>query len=400
MNLEFLFLYDATKDTKKIRKQMKSKFKNMFTAKPYTNLEIDLVKWINFHFHKKHGGKNHKLLVFTDHIDLTHFVVPNVQEPTTDNQTILCIDCSVLKYDYTHPTNTVHWTRAHVRDSHCFIVSGPVPKKEFIRNGVTYVLSRTRVVPKRIQCVPCVPRINVIETIQRAKCIYDKLTPEERYVMLPKISLVCVLTDVDKVFSTIYSFTSLDYPTDHLELVIVDTVGCESALQRTLPADSRIKIIDATQNVSPGIDALNIAVEYSKSDIICNFMDTHVYFIDRFRDLVLCFLASNLECVISGESGIRMTDTSNSLVLNRFDLANAIYTKRFWKVRPFVDNLDSFVSLRESLVGSVPFFFFSFEACGNRSTDTSLPFRHDFLNMLSPSYKKCVETCFHVKPFQ
>lgn len=374
-------------------KRFKRKLNTNLTVIKYRDRD-DIIKSVNSHV------KKGMLYVLTDTADLDNIVVPGkdlISAIGDKTPCVLCIDGTVESYDFTDAT--VHWTRAHVTDYTCFIVNSPITA-----SSNTYILNR-QINNKETGLLP--ERLNVAGCLSRARAVLATLSAEEKYMFYPKVSCVSVITDPDpdKIFHMVYSFLKLDYPSDHLELVIVDPIG--STVNAIVPPDPRIKIIGAESKTETAVSlpvALNVAVNYAKESIICNFLESSVHFTDRFKDLITLFITSNKPCVMSGEIGIHTPD--GSLVRNGSSLSNVVYMKDFWRARPFSDKCEGFYYKREATVSLIPFLFFSmgisdephksthtnYTNCTNYTNYTN--YKYNLLETLPSDYRESVTRSF------
>jgi len=197
---------------------------------------------------------------------------------------------------------------------------------------------------------------------------------EEKYMMLPSISLICIISDVELFIHSFYTFLKLDYPRDKLEFVIIDDNDYEKKIKGYLPDDGRIKIINLTKKNSdkenmtiPIGNKINMGIKYASYNLICHFFDTNIYFPQTFKDLVKCYIVSNKDVLMSGDTGIYCKKDEQSIVLNKFDLGNMMYTKSFWKTCTFTDVENckdvlvyDFVHFRKDCIAYIPFVHYSF----------------------------------------
>ena len=123
-------------------------------------------------------------------------------------------------------------------------------------------------------------------------------TPSEKYVILPSISIICIISDAPKFIHLLHTFLKLNYPIDKLELIVVDHLNIEKKLKNVIPNDKRIKIINI-QNKTTITDPkilplgylLNLGIKYSSNNLIFNFFSKlcfiHITFLIFF---ILSFL--------------------------------------------------------------------------------------------------------------
>lgn len=185
---------------------------------------------------------------------------------------------------------------------------------------------------------------------------------------LPKISLICPITDKKLFFHTLLTFLKFDYPRHLLELIIINDFCDENDLN--LPEDSRIKLINVSNKTEDGRllplgYKLNIGAKHATNNMIMHFFDTSNYSL-KLNDTISTFLLSNKDCVISNDTGIYKKG-----VVNIPDISNCIYTRRYWKKMAFGENSHNFyssidilfkwISFRLSTIAFLPFAYMSFK---------------------------------------
>ena len=207
----------------------------------------------------------------------------------------------------------------------------------------------------------------------------ERVTASHLYNIYPNISFVCCFTNERNFLHTLYTFLSLDYPTDKIELVVVDDTDSERSLKKFLPEDSRLRFINikpkSEENKLPSkvVNSehyqfpigykLNVALKY---DTIFHLFDTNVYIKQNIKNLVECYLLSKADCLVSCDSGIYDPKTNSSDRVNISDLGNMIYSKRFWTNFNFtnVNNFDTvaynFMKFRQSCIRYIPFLYWSY----------------------------------------
>jgi len=198
--------------------------------------------------------------------------------------------------------------------------------------------------------------------------------------LLPKLSLICPFTNKDYFFNALLSFLKLDYPRHLLELIIVDDTNSEKELN--LPEDKRIKLINiSNKNDANGKDTLplgyklNAGVKYASNELILHFFDENMYNLD-LRTLVGHFILSEKECIMSYDTGLYNKTLNARITLP--DLANCLYTKRFWKkcsfeefCHPFLVHSDlvyKWISYRYKEISFIPFVYMSFKIVNNNDS--------------------------------
>lgn len=338
---------------------------------------------------------------------------------------VLCCESEVKKYNYNSVHNNVYWCETAIKDTRHFVINEksldkilPILKtsknwssfiesvqKELLVYTITqYYLSersslhiktfeeklhckKSNVEEKRLivedygkKCNEGLQKlisensnlINIKKMSDKYDIVTKNVSKGDAYKLLPKISLVCVLTSAESFFHTLHSFLKLDYPRDKLQLVIVDDFDGEKKIKHFLPEDSRIKIINITKKDNqefvklPIGYKLNTGVKYTDHDIVYNFFDTQHYFISCFRMLVKAFIVGECDALLSSQTAYLNED--NSVVDNTSCVANMLYNKIFWKVDVFDESYNesnvvmyNFIKNRQGCVRYAPFLYFSFQ---------------------------------------
>ncbi|NBO98875.1 MAG: hypothetical protein EBU90_01935 [Proteobacteria bacterium] len=392
MTLQYhLYLYSESTDKQRIKR-----LKKKITKEKNNDIEFQVykgsfnensIKCIRDVLHKvrklrtKYGNYS-TICIATDHINQTMpSRVPLPQLPSGDFQALF-LEGTVETYVHLKNMLNPVWHKCKVKDSFFYLLNARYIDKyldvlsrvkthiEFLNQlDDTYIITGglvpcERVAHQGITCTALHPGM----CLSRFNSVYNNLSDEEKYVMLPKVTLICILTTVEDTFRTVYSFMKLDYPSDHLELIIIDTTSSEKELKKTLPADPRIKVIDAPESTSNNIGyLLNAGNRYATSEVRMHFFDQNVYFVEKFRDLVKIFLASNKECVVSNHTGVFDTTSLQSGFLQQCDLANLMYTQSFWMANPFKMGVSShhivndFIKTRQNCVAYYPFLYGSYQ---------------------------------------
>jgi len=230
-----------------------------------------------------------------------------------------------------------------------------------------------------------------IDVFQRQ---YARMSDEQRYVVLPHISFICVVTDIKRFGHILYSYFKLNYPRDKTELIVIDDVHRKDdpRIASLLPNDQSIKYINIYSNNKASEETsdaqhtqhtqhtkhaseetsdaqhtqhtkhaseetsdqkhaseekqdegikyplgykLNIALKYSSYSVVCHLFDTNNYFVDSLRNIVKCFVMSGKDLLLSGDSAEYNLATHKSYLSDVPDIANMMYTKDFWKLYNF-----------------------------------------------------------------
>ena len=195
---------------------------------------------------------------------------------------------------------------------------------------------------------------------------------------LPKLTLICPLTNVDLTYHTLLTFLYLDYPGYLMEFIIIDSLDSQKKIK--LPNDERIRFISLAPKDSAQFDQetfsskvtlgqqLNIAAKHASNDIIVHFLDTHNYNPNTFRQTIVKFMSCGNNCMISNKTGIYTGKNTNSLELDVPDIGNMIYFTSFWKINAFEESITTsylgiiykFINNRIDLVTFIPFVLWSF----------------------------------------
>jgi hypothetical protein len=222
--------------------------------------------------------------------------------------------------------------------------------------------------------------------------------------LLPCVTLICILTDLNKFIHTLYTFLKLNYPKDKLELIIVDDLNLEKKLKQILPNDARFRYINVNKKPkhdNKGKDTndsikfplgykLNIGVKYAKHNLIGHFFDTNLYIPENFKNIVKSFVISGKDALLSNESGYYIESSKESHVSMASDLANMLYIKDFWNFYKFENQesdkyviLHKFITFRTDVILYIPFLYYSF--CFNKSSESKLKtqiLNLDLINLL------------------
>lgn len=348
---------------------------------------------------------------------------------------ILCLQSDIHKYNFEDANNSIYWCKSHVNSTYNFVINAASVKaveacigesknwNEFTDKLNTQIklfsMARHLGMSENIsqpQTLLDVKLNNVTANFETVVAEFDKmynsntLNEEQRWNVLPKISLVSVLHDTNKFFHLLYTFLKLDYPREKLELIIVDDCDGEKRLKNVLPNDSRIKIVNITKKSGDkGVGftlgyKLNMGVKYASHHIIYHFLEGNVYLTNHFTRLVKYFIMSpnNTPALFSLDTAIESgTENETGVIRKLPDLGNAMYVKNYWKVNTFDDTVNDtnvlmykFLTNRLRSAEYLPFLYFSFK-CSDKSnfqaseTDNKLPFKLSKLipNELVESYR-------------
>jgi hypothetical protein len=334
---------------------------------------------------------------------------------------ILCMDSQVASYDFLCEDNTVMWTRSVVTGTGHFVInknslgkvipllSNAADWTEFVKrfgSGSLRIFTRNG--------TPVSSPIG--ETLETTTAQLQKKSegllsfnqlmdkPFDENFEWPTVSLVSVLTDIDKIFHTVYSFLKIDYPKNKLELIIVDDTDSEKRLKRFIPEDPRIKVVKIPKSENSGHHLgylLNAGVKYAAHDYIYHFLDTNHYFITYFRALVKIIMQSGKDIVLSKDHAGTDSQLSSYISITP-SVCNMIYKRDYWKTRVFqyetlvseTSLIYNFIRGRWETAGWLPSLYFSFlpKEIDNHGTLHSLPF--DLNKMVEAETKQSFDMVF------
>jgi len=211
-------------------------------------------------------------------------------------------------------------------------------------------------------------------------------TPSEKYVILPSISIICIISDAPKFIHLLHTFLKLNYPIDKLELIVVDHLNIEKKLKNVIPNDKRIKIINI-QNKTTITDPkilplgylLNLGIKYSSNNLIFNFFDTSIYFPETFRNIIKCYLLSGKDLLIGNHILQLNKQTNKCFKNNTYNISNMLYSKKYWLTNMFQEINDpnvilyKFMSFRTNTISKIPSVFWSFQLHNQQITTWNEP---------------------------
>lgn len=260
--------------------------------------------------------------------------------------------------------------------------------------------------------------INYKSCVERFANVKSKYTTEKLYNMYPCISFICCITDAKLFLHTLYTFLSLDYPTDKIELIVIDDIGAETILKRYLPNDSRLRFVNIkvqeqtvknnkTNENDPKTFPLgykiNLAIKYCKYDLLCHLFDTNIYFKQDFKKIVECYILSNKTALASIDTHSYNPTTKNNFVKRIPDLGNMIYKKSFWASFNFKTRIEDqhvlayeFTKFRKSEISYIPGIEWSFNIVKNDNVNLNkLPF--NLIDLLDDQDKNSFKTSIDIK---
>lgn len=205
-------------------------------------------------------------------------------------------------------------------------------------------------------------------------------TPSEKYIMLPSISIICIISDLQKFIHVLHTFLKLDYPIDKLELIVIDHLNIEKKIKGiiSLVESKRIKIINIQNKITdtkifPLGYLLNLGVKYATNNLIFNFFDTSIYLPETFRNIIKCYLLSGKDLIIGDHELEFNKQTDTSFQNDTYNISNMLYSKKYWLVNMFkeIDDpnviLYKFMSFRTNTICKIPSIFWSFKLQDNNN---------------------------------
>lgn len=426
---KYLFLYNSnSQNAKRLKRKFnKKKILPLFHTKEYKQFDEDAVKLLqDFLKVSKSQGTNEHIGFISDACVVQNNIV-NIPPPPL-SWDILCLQSQITQYNFKNKDNNIYWCESKVANTCNFIINN-----NFIEN-LLYMLKECTTWTKLMEQLN--KRAQIFSVTQYTFSeheseyinvpfdrIYSKTTnQQERDILwdrvaldcedvlrndtsiklnsaswhtnvtisenvkqnLPKVSCVCVVSDANKTFQVLMTFLKLDYPSDKLELVLVDDIDAEKKLKNILPNDPRIKMVNLTKKDPktgelmrlPFGYKLNMGVKYASHNMIFHLFDTHVYVPSKFCNVIGTFLMSGRELCMSIDSGLYGKNSDESFVNDVPDIGNAVYFKNFWKVRPFNEKQDissilvyHFVKARTMCGMFLPFVTMSFKVLDQMSSE-------------------------------
>lgn len=465
----YLFLYNKnSQQAKRItRKMNKNKQRHLIKDCIYTDFTTECIQVLynNLLEYKKRINKikqqtQFALGVLTDEIVLLEKNIFRLPPPPLEWH-ILCLQSTIDKYDFADKNNNIYWCKTIVSDTKHFIINCkyideillslkqctswnmyikyintlniysvtqfeyselcdihvPIPQQEIqYHNYGKQCFDKLRDLNKNTD--KFINENTCKQLIHKFDSIYNRLDNTMKYNIFPKISMLCPIDNFDRFFHVLHSFLKSDYPSDKLELVIIDDKDYEKRFKMILPNDSRIKIVNISRkhkdtneyvNFPLGMK-LNLGAKYATHNILYHLFDTNSYFIEQFKDLIKVYLMSNTDIIVSCDTGFYSDSNKNSYILPNMCIENMIYNKNLLKTLPFKENVDNtnvllyhFLRHRINIIKTLPLFYFSFnyselerqnelENVGNKLTD------FNFTDLLLPSLKESFEMAKNIKP--
>ena len=341
-------------------------------------------------------------------------------------------DILTLQYDvkkYTFDYKSVYWCKLEILDTKHFIINNKIISNvleilktcknfddfiQLLNNFNLYGITQSFISENKDQFIHFpYDKYNCKKTLQtekdqilldHSKTAFDKLkllnvnsldwnktisyfdnkvlnkTPSEKYIMLPSISIICIISDIPKFIHLLHTFLKLDYPIDKLELIVIDHLNIEKKLKDviSLIESKRIKIINI-QNKNAVTDTktlplgylLNLGAKYATNNLIFNFFDTSIYLPETFRNIIKCYLLSGKDLLIGDHQFEFNKQTNTSFKNDTYNISNMLYSKKYWLVNMFqeIDDhnviLYKFMSFRTNTICKIPSVVWSFQLQDN-----------------------------------
>jgi hypothetical protein len=427
--VDYLYMHGDNMDNYKRLKKRLSKLNlwKYFSSRKYThskfgeesiNIMIDYLKMLKNKIHDMSIGKNIPQLyigVLNDSICVNNSDVSKLLSIMTvpKEWDILCLKSDIKSYNFKNTNNNIYWTSCSINNSHHFIINSnsiykivgylkeSVDWADFIsktNNCKVFTMNNTNI--KYDSNISNESQFRDIFS-DKSKSVLLFNNSENGVSELPKISLVCLLDNIDKFFHNIYCFLKLPYPKDKLELVILDIIGCEKKLRRILPDDDRIKIYGMPNDNKYGIGYyLNTCIKYTTGDVIYHFFNDSHYFASNFNTIIRLFLGTDKDILLAKDTSM-LLNKDESYLNKTPSLGNMVYKRDFWKTRVFdyIENntnmiLYKYLEDRWDCVAWLPSLYFSFTPVDKIENDNfdKLPFSLE--KMIEVSLKESYDICY------
>lgn len=447
-----LYGHQGSENLKRIKRKLnKQKLSHLFKTQIIKNSDIDILECLKKNLIEiKQNNNSQNIGILIDNNVLIHKITNLPQFPK--NWDILALQYNVKKYIFTE--EYVYWTKLEILDSKHFIINNKIINtileilktsktfSEFINSlnnlnlyGITqsfisenhnsfikfpydkYNCKKTSQLEKdQILLDYSNKSFNKLQTLNTTSLDWNKTityfdnkllnkSPSEQYIILPSISLICIISDLPKFIHLLHTFLKLDYPMDKLELIIIDHLNIEKKLKTIIPNDKRIKIINVQNKTTSNTNSLplgyilNLGVKYATNNLIFNFFDTSIYIHNNFRNIIKCYLLSGKDLLIGDQELIFDKQTNSSFKNNNYNITNMLYSKKYWMVNMFQEINDpnvilyKFISFRTNTISKIPSIFWSFCLHNNKKNiykeNTSLNFNLETLitdNAIKESY--------------
>lgn len=413
-----LYGHQESENLKRIKRKLhKQQISHLFKTQIIKDFDVNILECLKTNLIElKQNNSSQNIGILVDNNVLVHKITNLPQFPKKWD--ILALQYDVKKYIFTE--EYVHWTKLEILDSKHFIINNKIISKlleilktsktfsEFINSlnnfnlyGITqsfisenqnhfikfpydkYNCKKTSQLEKdEILLDYSKQSFNKLQLLNvnsldwnKAITYYDNKvlnkSLSEQYIILPSISIICIISDLPKFIHLLHTFLKLDYPMDKLELVIIDHLNIEKKLKTIIPNDKRIKIINiqnktTSDTILPLGYILNLGVKYSTNNLIFNFFDTSIYLPNNFRNIIKCYLLSGKDLLVGDNELVFDKKTNSSFKNNNYNITNMLYSKKYWMVNMFQEINDpnvilyKFISFRTNTVSKIPSIFWSF----------------------------------------
>lgn len=411
----FLYGQQGSENLKRIKRKLnKQQLSHLFTTQIIKNVDTDFIECLKQNLIQiKQNNSFQNIGILIDDNVLIHKIANLPEFPK--NWDILALQYDVKKYIYRE--EYVYWTKLEILDSKHFIINNKIIKdvleilkttktfSEFINRLNTFNLygitqsfisenknlfikfpydkynSKNTSQSEKDEILLDYSKnsFNKLQLLNTTSLDFNKYvsyfdnkllnkTPSEQYIMLPSISIICIISELPKFIHLLHTFLKLDYPMDKLELVIIDHLNIEKKLKTIIPNDKRIKIINI-QNKKGSLPLgyiLNLGVKYATNNLVFNFFDTSIYLPDNFRNIVKCYLLSGKDLLIGDQQLVFYKQSNTSFKNNNYNITNMLYSKKYWMVNMFqeIDDpnviLYKFMSFRKNTISKIPSIVWSF----------------------------------------
>jgi hypothetical protein len=428
--VDYLYMYgDSMDNYKRLKKRLgKLNLWKYFSSRKYAHskfgeqsisIMIDYLKMIKNKIYDMSIGNNIPQLyvgVLTDNVCVKNEDVSKMLSIITvpKDWDILCIKSNIKSYNFNSDSNNIYWTSCSINNTEHFIINSNSIYKilGYLKNSVDWADFISKINSCKIFTMNN-PNIKYNSDVNNSAEFHNVFSEKSKSVLLfnngetniselPKISLVCLLDNVDKFFHNIYCFLKLPYPKNKLELVVLDIIGCEKKLKRILPNDDRIKIYSVPSENKYGVGYyLNTCIKYTTGDIIYHFFNDSHYFASNFNTIIQLFIGTGKDVLLSKDTSVLLKNKHNSYLHKIPNICNMVYKRDFWKARVFEyidDNtnmiLYKYLEDRWDCVAWLPSLYFSFtpvDKIEDKNFD-KLPFSLE--KMIEVSLKESYDICY------
>ena len=270
------------------------------------------------------------------------------------NSPILYLEAQISEYTN---NNNQSWSRCKIKSSNHYVLNLQDPSFDYtvdFNKEATVINTQysynTNDFPKNTSFEVIFSDMNLL-----SKTSYSKEIVED----LPKVSLICPFTDFGYFHNALISFLKIDYPKHLIELIVVLNKSTKHKML-CLPNDSRIKIVQLSQDSYPTSFALNCGIkQVANENLIVHWLDTSVYKVSLFKNLISNFVLSKKNCLLASSSGgVYNNESFESPIPS---LGNMVYTKSYWNNNQFTISdsnsvvLYNFIYYRQDTVEYLPY---------------------------------------------